>query len=143
MRATTFAACLLTAGLFVAGPAFAETVNYAATLDAASETPPNASKGTGTLKATYDTATKMLDWTVDYSGLTGEATAAHFHGPAPAGKSAGVMVPIKGSVASPIKGSAPLTDAQAKALTDGDMYFNVHTKANPGGEIRGQLEKAM
>ena len=143
MRPTIYAACLLTAGLLAAGPVLAETVNYTATLKGASETPPNTSQGTGTLKATYDTATKMLDWTADYSGLTGEATMAHFHGPAPAGKSAGVMVPIKGSVASPIKGSAPLTAAQAKALMDGDMYFNVHTKANPGGEIRGQLEKAM
>ena len=43
--------------------------------------------------------------------------------------------------ASPLEGSATLNDAQAKALMDGDMYVNVHTAANKGGEIRGQLMK--
>ena len=53
------------------------------------------------------------------------------------------MVPINGELASPIKGEATLTDAQAKALTDGDMYFNIHTAANKGGEMRGQVLKGM
>ena len=125
------------------GAAHAEDVKYSAKLDAASETPPNDSKGMGMLDASFDTSTKMLSWTVTYSGLTGPATAAHFHGPAPVGKAAGVMVPIKSDLASPIKGSATLTDDQAKALKDGMMYFNVHTAANKGGEIRGQLMMGM
>ncbi len=50
-----------------------------------------------------------------YSGLTGPATAAHFHGPAPVGKNAGVMIPIAPAT-SPLEGSATLNDAQAKAL---------------------------
>jgi hypothetical protein len=72
--------------------------------------------------------------------LTGPATAAHLHGPAPEGKNAGVMVPIAPAT-SPLEGSATLNDAQAKALMDGDMYVNVHTAENKGGEIRGQLKK--
>ena len=75
------------------------------------------------LDATYDTATKTLSWTITYSGLTGQRSMAHFHGPAPVGKAAAVMVPIKGSLDSPIKGSAKLTDAEAKALIDGDDVF--------------------
>ncbi len=143
MRMIAPAFGLLALSLAATAPAYAETVKYAATLDAKSETPPNMSPAKGTLKASYDTDTKMLSWTADYSGLTGPATMAHFHGPAPVGKAAGVMIPITGSVESPITGSATLTDAQAKALMDGDMYFNVHTAANKGGEIRGQVEKGM
>ena len=61
---------------------------------------------TGTLEATYDTASKQLSYTANYSGLTGNATMAHFHGPADAGKNAPVVIPVQGSVASPIKGTA-------------------------------------
>ena len=142
--------------LFVYGAAFfaaaqmatvvapkAETILYKATLTGASETPPNDSKGAGTLAASFDTATKKLDWTIDYSGLTGPAVAAHFHGPAPVGKPAPVEVPLQSPLDSPMKGSATLTDAQAKDLTDGMMYFNIHTAEHKPGEIRGQLEKAM
>ena len=127
----------------ISTPAFAETVSYVAALNAASETPPNGSMGTGDLKASYDTATKTLTYTVTYAGLSGPATAAHFHGPAPAGKAAGVMVPVNGSVASPISGKATLTDDQVTALSTGMLYFNVHTADNKGGEIRGQVAKGM
>ena len=121
----------------------AETIQYKATLTGPAETPPTDSKGTGTVAATFDTDTKKLEWTVDYSGLTGPAVAAHFHGPAPVGKAAPVEVPLKAPLDSPMKGSATLTDAQAKDLMDGNMYFNIHTAANKPGEIRGQMEKAM
>jgi len=121
----------------------AEMLNYKADLTAGAETPPTDSKGAGALSATYDTDTKKLEWTVIYSGLTGPAIAAHFHGPAPVGKPAPIEVPLKAPLDSPMKGSATLTDAQAKDLMDGMMYFNIHTAANKPGEIRGQMEKAM
>ena len=117
----------------------AETMNVKASLSGAQETPPTTTKGTGTLTGTYDSATKKLTWSVSYSGLSGPATAAHFHGPAAAGKAAPVEVPAPGADKNPIAGSATLTDAQAKDLTAGNMYFNVHTAANKGGEIRGQV----
>jgi len=126
--------------LALATPSMAAVVNFKATMNAASEVPPNDSKGTGSVTATYDEATKTLTWKGSYSGLTGPATAAHFHGPAPTGKNAGVMVPISPNGPS-FEGSATLNDAQAKALMDGDMYVNVHTATNKGGEIRGQLTK--
>jgi hypothetical protein len=131
----------LTALVMTAPTAFAETVNLKASLKASDSVPPNTSNGTGSLQATYDTANKQLTYTVTYSGLTGNATAAHFHGPAEPGKTAGVVVPVQGSVASPIKGSATLTDAQAADLLAGKWYFNVHTEANKPGEIRGQVTK--
>jgi len=131
----------LSAVLFTALPAFAEMVSYKADLKASSEVPANDSKGTGAVDATYDTMSKKLTWTITDSGLTGPATAAHFHGPAEVGKNAPPVVPISGNLASPIKGEAILTDAQASELQGGQWYFNVHTEANKGGEIRGQVMK--
>ena len=129
----------LAVGILFAGPAFAEKLK--ATLDGKSETPPNASTATGTADIDYDAASKKLTWKLTYSGLTGPATAAHFHGPAEAGKNAGVAVAIPNATTSPNEGSATLTDAQAADLLAGKYYVNVHTAANPGGEIRGQVTK--
>jgi hypothetical protein len=126
--------------LGLATPSMAATTTFKATLSGKSEVPPNKTAGTGEVTATYDSATKKLTWKGTYSGLTGPATAAHFHGPAPDGKNAGVMIPISPAT-SPLEGSATLTDAQAKALMNGDVYVNVHTAANKAGEIRGQLKK--
>ena len=122
-------------------PSFAETVNLKAHMDAKDEVPPNASKGSGDVTATYDTATKKLSYKGTYSDLSGPATAAHFHGPAAAGKNAGVVIPIGAATKSPFEGTATLTDAQAQQLLAGQWYVNVHTAANKGGEIRGQVTK--
>ncbi|AOI97004.1 MULTISPECIES: CHRD domain-containing protein [Burkholderia] len=133
----------LLAGVLAAGSAAAETVRLSASLQPSSEVPPTATKGAGAVDATYDTATHMLQWTVTYEHLTGPATAAHFHGPAPVGQNAGVQVPIpKDALASPIKGSKELTDSQVTDLMGGKWYFNVHTKEHPSGEIRGQMMPA-
>ena len=125
----------------VSGAAQAETKIFKATLSGASEVPPTTSAGTGAATATLDTATNKLSWDVAYSGLTGPALAAHFHGPADPGQNAGVAVPLK-VTPSPIKGSKVLTAAQAADLEAGKYYVNIHTAANKGGEIRGQLQPA-
>jgi hypothetical protein len=122
----------------LASAAFAEKVTFSADLKGASEVPPTTSAGTGKADVSFDSGSKKLDWTITYSELSGDATMAHFHGPAPEGKNAGPMVTID-KVASPNKGSATLTEDQAKALTSGQMYINVHTAKFPDGEIRGQL----
>src|ERR1700761_2268801 len=106
----------LALGVAFAGPAFADKMK--ATLDGKSEVPPNTSAGTGTADIDYDAASKKLSWKVTYSGLTG---------PAGAGKNAGVAVPIANPNASPIEGSATLTDAQAADLVAGKYYVNIHT----------------
>ena|SRR5436190_1240521 len=136
-----FAASALSTLLLTGVPAFAEMVSYKADLKASSEVPPNDSKGTGAVDASYDTTSKKFSWTITYSGLTGPATAAHFHGPAAANANAPPVVPLSGNLASPIKGDATLTDAQATDLQAGRWYFNVHTDANKGGELRGQVVK--
>src|SRR5215470_12598219 len=137
MTRTMFAALALGTAIAFAGPAFAD--KYKAALDAKSEVPPNASTATGSADIDYDAATKKLSWKVTYSGLSGPATAAHFHGPAEAGKNAGVAIAIPNAGSSPVEGSATLTEAQAADLESGKYYVNIHTAANPGGEIRGQV----
>ncbi len=136
---TMLATLALGATIMFAGPAFAE--KFKAALDSKSEVPPTMSAGTGTADIDYDAATKKLSWKLTYSGLTGPATAAHFHGPAGPADKAGVAVAIPNATSSPVEGSATLTDAQAADLTAGKYYVNIHTAANPGGEIRGQVTK--
>src|SRR5215212_3615271 len=138
-KKTLLAMLALGATVAFVGPAFADKMKV--TLDAKSEVPPNTSAATGTADVDYDAASKKLSWKVTYSGLSGPATAAHFHGPAEAGKNAGVAVAIPNATSSPAEGSATLTDAQAADFVAGKYYINVHTAANPGGEIRGQVTK--
>jgi hypothetical protein len=121
--------------------AVAETITYKSVINAQNVTTPTDSKGTGTAVVTYDTATKTLTWDVNFGGLTGPATMAHFHGPAAPGANAGVALMIGANPTSPAKGSATLTDAQAADLQAGRWYINIHTAANRGGEIRGQVVK--
>src|ERR1700758_4883319 len=124
----------------MAGVAIADTVALKADLEPSSEVPPRVSHGHGMLNATFDTSTQSLQWTVTYEGLSGPATAAHFHGPAPVGQNAGVVIPIdKKALPNPIKGSATLTEQQVTDLMAGQWYFNIHTSQNPTGEIRGQV----
>jgi hypothetical protein len=139
MTKTMLATLAFGAAIAFAGPAFADKMKAA--LDGKSEVPPVTSAATGTAELDYDPASKKLTWTVTYSGLSGPATAAHFHGPAEAGKNAGVAVAIPNAGTSPVSGSATLTDAQAADLAAGKYYINIHTAANPGGEIRGQVMK--
>lgn len=134
---TMLATLALGAAFAYAGPAFADKMKV--TLDGKGAAVASAGKGTADLD--YDPASKKLSWKLTYSGLSGPATAAHFHGPAAPGANAGVAVPIPNAGSSPVEGSATLTDAQAADLMAGKYYINVHTAANPAGEIRGQATK--
>lgn len=125
--------------LFAATAASAATLHFTAPLKGSDEVPPNTTMGKGQVLATLDPATKVFGYTVTYAGLTGPAVAAHFHGPAAPGSNAPPIIPIR-TLASPITGTATLTDPQIADLKSGKWYFNVHTTAHPSGEIRGQLK---
>jgi hypothetical protein len=140
MFRTSILAAVFTVGCLSA--ASAAMIEYKAALSAKSEVPPTTSNGNGDVLATLDTASKKLSYTMTYYGLTGPATAAHFHGPAAAGANAGVAVPIGTNPANPTSASVTLTDAQIKDLQAGNWYANIHTEANKGGEIRGQMMRA-
>jgi hypothetical protein len=114
-------------------------VAFTTQLRAANEVPPNASQGSGSVDAVFNKDTSQFRWKGNFSGLSGPATAAHFHGPAAIGANAGVALPWTAPIGSPLEGSATLTPAQAADLLAGRWYANVHTAANPGGEVRGQM----
>ena len=142
IRRSLLAALACTAALAFATPTLAAMVQMKADLKGTNEVPPNDSKGTGMVEVTYDTASKTLSWKGTYSGLSGPATAAHFHA-APPNKNGGVVVPIFAgeSAKSPFSGSKTLTDDQATQLQGGGWYVNIHTAAHKAGELRGQVVK--
>jgi hypothetical protein len=126
-------------GTMAAAPASASTMRMGATLSGREEVPAVNTQGSGQADVMFDRATKKLSWTVNYSGLSGPPTMAHFHAGKP-GANGPVAVPIaSGPTPSPMKGEATLNDAQVQQLMAGDMYVNIHTNANKGGEIRGQV----
>src|SRR5260370_42616803 len=93
--------------------AVAETITYKAVLNAQNQPTPNDSKGAGTAEVTYDTTSKTLTWAINFDGLTGPSTMAHFHGPAAPGANAGVVLMIGTNPTSPATGTATLSDPRA------------------------------
>jgi hypothetical protein len=125
-----------------AGAGHADPVSVKVQLSGAEEVPPVQTAGSGVADLVYDPATLTVKWVINYSGLSGPAMMAHFHGPAGKGSKGPVLLWLskKGSPAeSPITGEATLTPEQADQLAAGQVYLNVHTQTNPGGEIRGQV----
>ena len=110
------------------------------------EVPANKSSASGTADVTYNKDTKMLTYTLNWSGLTGKATMAHIHGTAPRGTNAGVKHDLTNVLKKETSGSftdsvkIDASDIKEDSLLSGFYYFNIHTPANPGGEIRAQIE---
>jgi len=119
---------------------------FTATLTGAQQVPPVVSPGIGLgtvlLNATEDQITVNLT----FSGLTTPSNMGHIHGPAAAGANAVVLFDFAADVLAinATAGTIPertfaITPAQVADLKAGLYYFNVHTTANTGGEIRGQI----
>jgi CHRD domain len=124
------------------GLALAASESFKVPLSGTQQVPPVQTPGTGTADITYDPTTRVVTWSITYSGLSSPVTMAHFHGPAAEGKNGPIAIWLtkQGSpVESPIKGEATLTPAQAQQFTAGEWYINVHTRDHPAGEVRGQV----
>lgn len=154
---------LVVLGAFLAAPMAAQAlvIQFNAGLSGLNEVPPNAATATGVATLFYDdkNTLSLLDDTYNFSasafGLTGgsvagtAASAYHIHAPAAAGANGPVVVSldaapfvsfnsgstllIGGTNVSPPNTSF-LANLQASLA-----YVNIHTVANPGGQIRGQL----
>jgi hypothetical protein len=127
----------LASALLFSVAAQAEMLTFKADMLGATEVPATDSAGKGTAELTVDTDAKKVSWTMSVDGLTGEATAAHTHGPASATETAPPVIDMSGAMM--MKGSADITDAQLADMKAGKYYVNVHTAKFPDGEIRGQL----
>ena len=117
---------------------------FSADLTGAAEKPAAVSSpGSGFVESSL--VGNTLSFVITYRGLTSSITAAHIHGPATSSASAAVLFDLlpqhRGAYSTQgvFSGSVTLTPAQIGALLNGDLYVNLHTAVNPGGEIRGQL----
>jgi hypothetical protein len=105
-------------------------------LTGAQEAQPVTTNATGTFDGTYNRDTKILTYTLTYSGVN--PTGMHFH-KGPLGVAGPVVIPITVS-ASPLSAQTPALTAEQEAdLLAGNWYVNVHSQEYPAGEIRGQL----
>lgn len=104
---------------------------------------PVTTNGSGNITGTYHLEDNMIEYTITWTGLTSAPSAMHFHGPADvntaAGVQVGITVPSGAGASGTVSGSATLTDAQEADLLAGKWYYNIHTPAFTGGEIRGQV----
>ena len=124
---------------------------FEAALDGAQEVPPVATAATGVGLVVFSADDATIWYRVDYSGLSGAPAAAHIH-LGDLGANGGVLFPLS-ATASPMLGSLTSADFTATgsvadyagavaAIKAGGTYVNVHTGANPGGEVRGQIGAA-
>ena len=116
--------------------------NVSGDASGAQEVPAVTTTATGTLSGTYDSKTNVLQYNINWTGLSGDISVAHFHGPALAGVDANPIIDLAvttNGVNGNITGSATLHDSTETHLLNGKLYYNLHTVLNPGGEIRGQV----
>ncbi len=107
------------------------------------EVPAVTTSATGSLSGKYNATTNLLEYDIDFTGLSGTVSVAHFHGPALAGVSAPPVIDLSittNGVNGKLKGSSTLHDTMEAHLLSGRLYYNIHTAANPNGEIRGQVQ---
>jgi len=121
-------------------------VGYDIVMSSAQEVPAvtTPSTATGIINVSYSKLSKTLSYKLTFSGLTGNATAAHIHGTGEVGVAAPILQTF-GSFPAAKSGTYSGTlffDGKKINETDllaGKYYINIHTAANAGGEIRGQL----
>lgn len=117
-------------------------------LSGAQELPRNPSNGRGHGTVTLNAAQDAILVFLEYSGLAGNNTLVHIHGPAPRGVAAAPIIDLPASGSSSgtfTAGPFVITPAQRSDLRAGRWYFNVHSTApgSAGGEIRGQLDNIL
>jgi hypothetical protein len=131
--------------LLIAGLNFvqAQTYLFDVVLDGLQEVPSNVSPGTGSGTMSLDAVTTNLSWNISFTGLVGNYTASHIHGPATPGVNAGVLVTLPltsgGGSSGSMVGSAIISATVRDHLLNDLTFVNVHSTTFPGGEIRGQI----
>lgn len=154
---------MLVAGVFVmgmTGTAQAQVVNFTATLSGSNETPaPIVTGAFGQASVSLDMATQTISWTIDVFNMPSGTNNAHFHvgGPGAAGPTV-VNVAFPAGVSNDFRLTGSATSANLlprpdqgirswddllQSLLGGQLYLNVHSTVNAGGEIRGQVLRAQ
>jgi hypothetical protein len=118
------------------------TYTLSGTASGAQENPAVTTNGTATLSGTYNANNNRLDYTINWTNLSGPATVAHFHGPAAVGVNALPMIDISigtNGINGTASASVTVPDSVETHLLNGNVYYNVHTAAHVNGEIRAQV----
>jgi hypothetical protein len=97
----------------------------------------------GRIDLWLERATLRVTWHVTFNGLSSELVSAALHGPENPGANAGILVDLHAHRASPLDGSAVLTDGQFQYLITTRVYADLVTKRFPGGELRGHLRRQV
>ena len=138
MRRTLLAMIGVMAILVAMGVGVASAVDVKVTLSGSLEVPPvtTSATGSGTITVAAD---QSISGKITTTGVKG--TAAHIHVAAP-GTNGPVIVPLTkdGDNGWAVGPGAKLQDAHYQAFKDGNLYVNVHSAAQPNGEIRGQIK---
>jgi len=150
MRRRGFAVLAAAALILALAPAVLAAETFTTELSGDNQVPPLDVAGTGEATVTISDDEQTVTWEITYSGLTGAPAAGHIH-TAPEGTNGPVMIPFAEVTETGSSGSFAAADYEGgdglpadwdgvlAAIRDGDTYVNIHTAANPGGEIRGQL----
>ena len=135
---TAFAVAVMVAGMLAGSANAADAGATMVKLSGSQEVPAVETAASGSGKITVG-ADKSVSGSVTTYGIAG--TMAHIHQAAP-GHNGSVIIPLQQAAANvwTVPAGAKLTDEQYKSYKAGDLYVNVHSKAHPDGEIRGQLK---
>jgi len=113
------------------------TIELEAVINAEQEVPRTTSTATGNFTGSYNKSTRVLSYTVTYTGFT--PTAGHIHRIADLNSQVGpVEIPFT-TLTSPITGTAQLDQRLENELIGGNLYVNLHSQRFPAGEIRGNI----
>ena len=148
LKKLSFAALLSTSLLFIGCDVDDDDVfddnmyNVSGNASGSQEVPAVTTSATGTFVGSYNANTNVLNYNINWTGLSNVASMAHIHGPAVAGASAGPIHSLSitsNGVNGTLSGSVTLADSTETHLLNGRLYYNIHTALYPNGEIRGQL----
>ncbi|MEZ5416421.1 MAG: CHRD domain-containing protein [Vicinamibacterales bacterium] len=157
-RVFKYAVAVLALAAGVSSEAQAQTVRLTAVMSGANETPGVLTGAAGTAEVFVNLATQAVNYEIEIFNMPSGTTAGHFHvgGPGLAGP---VVVdlapPVNASNDFALRGSASPSQLRARpdqgirswddfiqSLVGGQVYVNIHSAVNPGGELRGQLTVA-
>jgi hypothetical protein len=155
MRRVVLMAAAAVVVMGLASPAQAQTIRFTSVLSGGNETPAVLTGAFATASVTLNTASQTVSWVIDIFNLPSGINNAHFHVGAPgiAGPTV-VNIPFTANLSNDFQLSGSATSANLnvrgdqgirswddfmQALTGGQMYLNIHTSVNGGGEIRGQV----
>lgn len=139
LRSLILPVFLSAAGLAL--PASAQSVfTFLARADGLQETPPVTTNATGLGAFTVNTVANTIHYRITHANLSSAENNAHIHGFSPAGAASGVLFSLP--LGTPKCGVITFAEGQQANILAGLTYVNIHTVANGGGEIRGQIDEA-